>query len=80
MRLALAVTQREQIPLFHDPHAGKDNDLTLLEAPHPRVLQELGDFGQGPLTWVYDGGNVSARAEPKVETGVARGELATLLV
>ena len=73
--LALAVTQRDQLPLFHEVYAGNRNDATIFDALFPQLLQELSDFGQGPLTWVYDGDNVSARAQQKVEAQVERGAL-----
>ena len=73
--LALAVTQRDQLPLFQHIYAGNDNDATVFDAVFPRLLEELSDFGQGPLTWVYDGGNVSARNQRRVEAAVAKGQL-----
>jgi len=73
--LVLAVTQQDQVPLFHDLYAGNNNDVTMFDALFPRLLEELSDFGQGPLTWVYDGGNVSAHAQRQVEAAVAAGKL-----
>ena len=73
--LALAVTQQDQLPLFQHIYAGNDNDATTFDAVFPRLLEELSDFGQGPLTWVYDGGNVSAHNQRRVEAAVAKGQL-----
>jgi len=70
--LALAVTQRDQLPLFHAVYAGNQNDATIFDALFPQMLRELADLGQGKATWVYDKGNVSQANQVQVERqGVA---------
>ncbi len=66
--LALAVTQRDQLPLFHQVYAGNQNDATLFDALFPQLLRELADLGQGQATWVYDKGNVSQANQLQVES------------
>lgn len=65
--LALAVTQRDQLPLFHYVYAGNQTDATIFDALFPRMVRELADLGQGPATWVYDKGNVSEANQLRVE-------------
>lgn len=65
--LALAVTRRDMLPLFHHVYAGNQTDAVIFDALFPRLLQELGELGQAGATWVYDKGNVSAANQLQVE-------------
>jgi len=64
--LALAVTRRDQLPLFHHAYAGNQNDSTIFDALFPHLARDLGDLGQGEATWVYDKGNVSEATQRKL--------------
>ncbi|HUY97453.1 MAG TPA: hypothetical protein VMW47_07535 [Verrucomicrobiae bacterium] len=44
---ALAVTQRDQRPLFHEVDAGNRTDAATVDALVPQLLRELSDVGQG---------------------------------
>jgi transposase len=64
--LALAVTRRDQLPLFHHAYAGNQNDSTIFDALFPHLARDLSDLGQGQATWVYDKGNVSEATQRKL--------------
>lgn len=64
--LALAVTRRDQLPLFHHTYAGNHNDATIFDALFPHLVRDLGDLGQHQATWVYDKGNVSEATQRKL--------------
>src|SRR5579875_890614 len=65
--LALAVSRRDQLPLFGAVYAGDKNDATIFDALFPRLLHDLAELHQGEATWIYDEGNVSQRAQRRVE-------------
>ena len=65
--LALAVTPRDMLPLFHHVYAGNQTDAMIFDALFPQLLRELAELGQDGATWVYDKGNVSAANQLQVE-------------
>ena len=65
--LALAVTRRDMLPLFHHVYAGNQTDAMIFDALFPQLLRELAELGQDGATWVYDKGNVSAANQLQVE-------------
>jgi transposase len=65
--LALAVTQRDQLPLFQYVYAGNRTDSTVFDTLFPRMVRELADLGHDHATWVYDKGNVSEANQLRVE-------------